>query len=122
MLNLNSKVLGLAALGTLAMTGCIVHEHHARQPVVVRETVAVPAPVMGAEVVVTQPPPPVQVEVMPPSPGPVYVWVSGAWVWRGRWVWETGHWGRPPRAGAVWVPHHYERRGGAHVWISGGWR
>ena len=24
--------------------------------------------------------------------------------------------------GAGWVPHHYEYRNGAHVFISGGWR
>ena len=46
------KVLGLAAFGTLALTGCVVEERHAYRPVVVRETVAVPAPVVvGSEVV-----------------------------------------------------------------------
>ena len=109
-------------MGSLTLTGCVVHERYVSRPVVVQETVAVPAPVVSAEVVVSQPPPPVQVEVMPASPGVAFMWVPGAWVWHGRWVWEAGRWSRPPHPGAHWVPHHYEQRGGRHVWISGGWR
>jgi len=119
MTTLRWKIFGLAALGSVVLAGCVVHEHP-RRAVVVRETVVVPAP--GPEVVVAGPPPPVRVEMMPPSPGAVYVWLPGAWVWHGRWIWEAGRWDRPPRPGLRWVPHHYERRGGAHVWIAGGWR
>lgn len=120
---LTVKTLGVTALGTLVLAGCVVREEHVgRRPVVVRETVVAPAPVVGAEVVVAQPPPPPQVEVIPVAPSPAYIWIGGAWAWHGRWVWEGGHYALPPRHGAVWVPHHYEKRGNSHVWIAGGWR
>jgi len=43
----------------------------------------------------------------PPRPGLVLV--------EGRWV-------APPRAGAVWIAPHWERRGFHRVWIAGFWR
>ena len=42
----------------------------------------------------------------PPRPGMVLV--EGAWVY-------------PPRAGAVWIPGRYARRGFHRVWIAGYW-
>lgn len=47
------------------------------------------------------------VAVRPPRPGLVLV--------EGRWV-------APPRAGAVWIAPHWERRGFHRVWIAGFWR
>ena len=33
-----------------------------------------------------------------------------------------GRWVAPPRAGAVWIAPHWERRGFHRVWITGYWR
>lgn len=87
-------------------------------------TVYAPGPPVGveAEVDVSGDPPPLIVEPIPVSPGPDFIWVGGAWVWNGQWVWEHGRWARPPHPGAVWVPHRYEVRNGRHVFIRGGWR
>jgi hypothetical protein len=79
-------------------------------------------PQPAAEVEVTDAPPAPIVEDVPRSPGEGYVWISGAWVWSDRWAWESGHWDRPPRPGAVWVPHRYAVHDGKHVFIRGGWQ
>ena len=78
----------------------------------------------AAEVEVGGAPPTAQMDVEGPMPGPGYVWIGGVWTWGpgGRWVWERGHWDRPPHPGAVWVPHRYEYRNGRHVFVRGGWR
>ncbi len=115
---LSFSKLGLLLLaGTFLATGCVYRER-----VVYRQPGAPPAGPVGAEVVVTEAPPPLIVETMTVSPGPHYVWIGGSWLWRNHWVWQRGHWERPPRPGVVWVPHHYEYRGGVHVFIRGGWR
>jgi len=75
-----------------------------------------------AEVDVIGDPPALIVEDVTPTPGIGFVWIGGAWVWHDRWVWESGHWGRPPHPGAVWVPHRYVYHNGRHVFIRGGWR
>lgn len=77
---------------------------------------------MGVEVVVTADPPAPIVETISPSPGADFVWIKGAWGWHGHWVWEKGHWDRPPHPGAVWVPHRYAVHDGKHVFVQGGWR
>jgi len=105
----------LVATGLLLVSGCVVRER-----VVYRQ--APPPATTGEEVVVTDAPPPPIVETVTLSPGPAFIWVGGGWVWRGHWAWERGRWVRPPHPGAVWVPHHYEYRGGVHVFIRGGWR
>jgi hypothetical protein len=107
--------------------GCVVRETRYRdRPVVVQsQPVVVQSPPVVTtttpEVIVTTAPPAPRVEVMSPSPGSGYVWVSGAWVWRDRWVWEPGRWSKPPHPGAVWDPHKYEYKGNKHVWYRGGW-
>jgi hypothetical protein len=114
-----------AVVAALLLTGCI-YEGPPRRVVIVRR----PAPVIveegaypvGSEIMVDQAPPPPLEEVVPASPGVDFVWISGVWVWEGRWVWSPGHWAHPPRPGAVWVPFHYEFRNGTHVFIRGGWR
>jgi len=103
---LNSIVLAVAT--GLCVAGCDVR-------------VAPPT----AEVAVSSapPPPPAEVDIQSPAPGPDFVWIGGVWVWGpGGWGWERGHWDRAPFRGAVWVPHHYEYRGGRHVFVRRGWR
>ena len=75
-----------------------------------------------AEVDVVGDPPVPIVEDVTPAPGIGFVWIGGAWAWHDRWVWESGHWDRPPHPGAVWVPHRYIVHNGRHVFIRGGWR
>jgi hypothetical protein len=112
----------MAVLGasSLALAACDVHtstylyDDHPRRPVVVREE---PVPVYGGPVyggpvyaepqpiIVRQAPPPPPVERVVAAPGPGYVWIPGYYDWAGnRWAWRSGHWERPPRQGAVWVP------------------
>ena len=111
------KIMVLITIGMLATVGCVVRE---------RAVYSVPPGAVvsgGGEVVVNDaPPPPVQ-ETVTVAPDPAFIWIGGVWVWgAGGWRWEAGHWARPPRSGAVWVPHRYVYRGGRHVWIRGGWR
>ena len=80
---------------------------------------APPAPPVAAaaqppqEIYTTQPPPPPQSEVIYERPSPVHIWVGGYWGWRlGRHVWRGGHGELPPRPRVVWVPAHWEFRGG----------
>ena len=123
MKNLYSTLLLGTALAALTLTGCVVRErHYARGGVVHETTVVTPGVVASGEVIVSGAPPPLRVEVQSRSPGPYYVWVPGAWTWNGRWVWTAGYWDRPPRQGAVWVPHRYQHRNGVHVWVRGGWQ
>jgi len=75
-----------------------------------------------AEVDVVGDPPVPIVEDITPAPGIGFVWIEGAWAWHGRWVWEAGHWDRPPHPGAVWVPHRYVVHNGRHIFIRGGWK
>ncbi|MGH9668071.1 MAG: YXWGXW repeat-containing protein [Bryobacteraceae bacterium] len=67
-------------------------------------------------------PPPPRVEVYGYAPGPGYVWVSGFWDWRGRWVWAPGRWLRPPHRGAHWVPSRWDRGRHGYVFVRGYWR
>jgi len=111
------KTVLVVATGFTLVTGCVVRERVVYQPA--------PTPPPGTvnpEIVVNQPPPPPIQETVTVSPGPAFVWIGGAWAWHGRWVWERGHWMHPPRAGVVWVPHHYEYRNGVYIFIRGGWR
>ena len=73
-------------------------------------------------VVVSDAPPPPAADVMVAAPGPDYVWVSGEWIWNGRWVWVAGHWAYPPQPRVLWVAGHWER--GPYGWYRtpGYWR
>lgn len=71
------------------------------------------------------PPPPAAAYYGPygAAPGPGYIWAEGFYDLRGRnWVWERGHWARPPRGRSAWVPPRWERR--SHGWSrrEGYWR
>ena len=80
------------------------------------------SPPPSVEVVADAPPmPPPQVEYVTVSPDPSFIWIGGSWEWRGRWVWSSGRWGRPPHAGAVWGHGHWHNHGGGRVWVSAGW-
>jgi len=106
---------------SLLLTGCVVREvryQNPPPPMVIQQ----PGPPGAGEVIVSSAPPPPVEETITIAPGPEFVWVPGVWVWEGRWRWHHGYWGRPPRPGAVWVPHHYVYRNGVHVFVRGGWR
>ena len=105
----------LLLAGLFFTAGCVQRERMA-------EPAGVQASDAGMEVVVDQAPPMPEVETMTIAPGPGFVWVPGAWSWRGQWVWDRGHWAHPPQAGAVWVSPRFEVREGRKVFIRGGWR
>lgn len=108
------KTMLLLPAASFLLASCVYHE---------RGVYSEPAPpAAGTEIVVNDAPPPPVVEEVTISPGPEFVWVGGFWVWRGHWVWEHGHWARPPRAGAVWITPRYIYRDGRHIYIHGGWR
>jgi len=112
------KAVFLAASGALLLGGCVYRER-----VVYRQAPpGAPVTTTEQEVVVAGAPPAPLVEEYVLAPGPGFIWIGGAWIWRGHWEWEHGRWARPPHRGAVWMPHHYVNRGGAHVFIRGGWR
>ena len=106
----------LAAASAALITGCVIYRYPPPPPVVMAQS-----PVGTTAVVVSPPPAPVP-EVVTVAPGLGFVWIPGVWGWEGRWVWEGGHWARPPYPSAVWVPHQYVFRNGVHVFVRGGWR
>ena len=67
-------------------------------------------------------PPDALVEVQSVVPGPGYVWVEGFWEWHDRWVWQPGHWARPPHQGALWVRGNWEHGQRGWRWHRGHWR
>ena len=72
--------------------------------------------------VVEQPPPPPPAETILVAPGPGYVWIGGEWQWRGRWVWISGGWVRPPYPHAVWVRGRWDRGPSGWRHVPGHWR
>ena len=115
------KVVLVTLVGSFLGTGCVVRERVVYRHSPPGTTVVTQSPA-GQELIVTEAPPAPVTEVITIAPGPGMVWVGGVWSWRGRWVWERGHWIHPPRVGVVWVPHRYVYRNGVHVWVRGGWR
>ena len=75
------------------------------------------------EIDIAPPPPPgVVIVARPPRPSSVHIWIDGHFiVSSGRWVWVSGHWGRPERRGMVWVPPRTRRKGGRWGWRPGHW-
>lgn len=72
----------------------------------------------GTVVVAPYGPPPVQTEIVPVAPSPVSVWINGYWGWGGgRYHWNPGYWGTPPRPGYGWYPHRWSQgpRGNWHM-------
>jgi outer membrane lipoprotein SlyB len=66
------------------------------------------------------PPPPAETVVVTPAPG--YVWIPGAWQWRGRWVWVGGYWAAPPYPTAIWVTGYWATGPRGYFWVGGHWR
>lgn len=76
-----------------------------------------------AQVVVHVAPPPPVVERPGPVPSGGWVWVGGHHRWDGRrYVWVPGHYVRPPRPHAVWIPGRWVPRQGGYVYVAGHWR
>ncbi|MFO0804489.1 MAG: hypothetical protein U0791_15360 [Gemmataceae bacterium] len=68
------------------------------------------------------PPPPQPIEVGPSTlaPDDASVYVTGSWVWRGRYVWRPGYW-IAYRPGWIWTPCHYRWTPLGYVFIDGYW-
>lgn len=74
----------------------------------------------GNPVVVPTAPPEAVPETQPTRADPNTVWVSGHYTFTGgQWVWVSGAWATPPRAGATWVPGFYDP--GTRRWTEGHW-
>jgi hypothetical protein len=138
--------LAAAAIFASLAGGCVIggsyaeygHRHHGvidaavvvdrPAPVYIAPPPPPPTPVVVYQappeqvLVVRTAPPPIRYEARPRMPAPGFVWVSGYWaVQRGNWVWVAGRWDRPPRPHAIWVPHHWEKRGTEFHLTVGGW-
>ena len=70
-----------------------------------------------------------EVEAEPPAPQmdqpneirPGYIWIRGAWEYRGgQWQWRTGYW-EAERQGNQWIEGRWDRRGNRFVWVPGSW-
>jgi hypothetical protein len=107
------KRLALAAGALVLLSGCATSQHPGEPK---------PGSNVGRELMVADAPPPPVVEEVTVSPGAGYVWIAGEWNWQGHWVWESGHWARPPRPGMTWVPNKFVYRRGKPVFIQGGWK
>ena len=123
------SLLVVASLPFLA--GCVERQVVYRdRPVYVQPAQPGPPPVTDnapppdTTTVVDVPAPPPQADVVTVAPGPpdVYLWVPGAWEWRGRWVWYGGHWGVRPHPGAIWIGGGWGWHGHHRVWVGGHWR
>ena len=68
------------------------------------------------------PTPPAPIELGPniPAPDATSVYVTGSWMWRGRYVWRPGFW-MGYRPGWVWVPAHYRWTRLGYIFIDGYW-
>jgi hypothetical protein len=67
-----------------------------------------------------QPPPTVEAGPTVPAPDPNSVYVSGSWVWRGRYVWRPGFW-VASRPNWIWTPAHYRWTPLGYVFVDGYW-
>ena len=68
------------------------------------------------------PTPPAPIELGPsiPAPEATSVYVSGSWMWRGRYVWRPGFW-IAHRPNWIWVPAHFRWTPVGYVFIDGYW-
>jgi len=66
--------------------------------------------------------PPASIEVGPtvPAPNTTSVYIPGAWVWRGKYVWRPGVWVEY-RPNWVWVPARYYWTPAGYVFVEGYW-
>jgi hypothetical protein len=71
-------------------------------------------------VVAEAPPAPVTEEIYT-APGPDFVWIGGAWVWNGAWVWAPGHYVHAPYPGAIWIGGSWGLHGHGWAWAGGHW-
>ena len=78
----------------------------------------------AADVVIRVGPPRNQVERRSVSPGRDYVWQPGYHNYSGNaYSWTNGRWEQPPRRGARWQQHRWQRqRDGNWVLVDGRWR
>jgi hypothetical protein len=78
---------------------------------------------MAAEIIVRVNPPRAHRENRGRAPQRGYVYQPGYQNWDGnRHNWVGGHWEAPPRPGARWEAHRWNRRGNGWVLVEGHWR
>ena len=103
------------------LNGCAIIAGR-RRPVRHR-AVVVTEPAASVEVVyIRKAPPRPIVEKRPKRPNKNAMWIPGHWQWRGgKHVWVSGHWDKKPR-GEAWVPGKWVKKPRGWVWVPGHWR
>lgn len=112
---LSRACLSVAVGGAALLVGCT------HRTVVVADDDSREVRTVRREVVVVEAPPAPRAEA-PPRPRAGYVWVDGYYRHDGRrYVWVPGHWERPPRTEARYVPGRWDRNDRGYIWIEGRW-
>jgi hypothetical protein len=107
------KLLLGTLLGTTLLVGARAQD--------VDAPVTADPPTKGELVVHAKPPRAVK-EHPPASPAPGDVWIGGYQEWDGnKFVWQPGHWEKPPHEQAIWMAPRWERRGHDYVFMDGWW-
>lgn len=116
------SVYHLSAADIIDLHNSAVSEKVIQYMINTQSTVATAPPTSYDVDTVSEAPPAPQTDTVVVAPGPGYVWVPGAWEWRGSWVWVGGYWALAPYPRAVWIEGYWTR--GPYGWhrVLGHWR
>jgi hypothetical protein len=79
-------------------------------------------PPVKSEIVVHAKPPHAVAEHPPASPSPGDMWIGGYQAWDGdKYVWQPGHWEKPPHDQAIWMAPRWQRHDHEYVFVEGWW-
>jgi hypothetical protein len=126
-MNLSMKLIPVSGVAMALLMSCgggkVVVLPPANQAPVASNYVA-PAPSSVVVTTVPQTPaPPTTIAQLGPSPGSDYIRVEGYYNWLGdHYEWVSPTWVRVPRAGATFVPGHWQEGVGGYAWIPGHWQ
>ena len=124
-MNTTSRIILLPVLlcTVLLATGC--DSKQSRESLVVEEDIISEDGRSASDWVVDE-----IVPIPPDRPGAIAgkrpttndIWISGEWKREhDQWVWEDGHWQRPPAKDASWMAGHWRYEGNKWHWTPGHW-
>lgn len=74
-----------------------------------------------AETYVQEAPPAPLQEAPTAQPKGDYAWISGCWIWEGKWIWNPGHWEKKPAPNAVWEKCYWAHTPQGWYFVEGHW-